>query len=138
MTSQLIGVPRHPVAAFAERLNTRLDDLGQMGLTTMSPEEKREALVALAVGRAKADALYLRLLGEADASQVCLEAGAADASGSWRLRPARPAAKPAVISSWPSDWRPMPVLAAGMDRGAGEHRPGTGDRERSRLPARAG
>ncbi len=52
-----------------------------MGLTTMSPEEKREALVALAVGRAKADALYLRLLGEADASQVCLEAGAADASG---------------------------------------------------------
>ena len=81
MSSQLIGVPRHPVAAFAERLNTRLDDLGQMGLSTMSAEEKREALVALAVGRAKADALYLRLLAEADVSQVCLGAGAADAGG---------------------------------------------------------
>jgi hypothetical protein len=81
MTSQLIGVHQHPVAAFAERLNHRLDEVGQMGLTTMSPSEKREALVALAVGRAKADALYLRLLAEADASQVCLGQGAADAGG---------------------------------------------------------
>jgi hypothetical protein len=36
MTSRLIGVHQHPVAAFAERLNTRLDEVGQMGLTTMS------------------------------------------------------------------------------------------------------
>lgn len=52
-----------------------------MGLTTMSAEEKRRPLVALAVARSKADALYLRLPGEADASQVCLGAGAADAGG---------------------------------------------------------
>src|ERR1700742_4968781 len=81
MPSQLIGVPRHPVAAFADRLNARLDDVGQMGLTTMRPLEKREALVALAVARAKAETLSLRLLAEADAAQVCLGDGAADAGG---------------------------------------------------------
>jgi hypothetical protein len=43
MTSRLIGVHQHPVAAFAERLNTRLDEVGQMGLTTMSAAEKRDS-----------------------------------------------------------------------------------------------
>jgi hypothetical protein len=64
---------------------------------SMSPEEKREALVALAVGRAKAEALYLRLLHEADTSGVCLEHGAADAGGTSRRRPGRRAATPGVI-----------------------------------------
>ncbi len=81
MSSQVIGVPHHPVAAFAERLNTRLDDVGQMGLTTMSPAEKRDTLVALAQSKAKTDALYLRLLAEADDSQACVEAAARDAAG---------------------------------------------------------
>ena len=81
MTSQLTGMPQHPVAAFAERLNTRLDDLASAPLTSMSPQEKREALIALAVGRAKANALYFRLLHETDASGACVQHGAADAGG---------------------------------------------------------
>src|ERR1700712_1322476 len=90
MTSQLIGVHPHPVAAFAERLDTRLDDVGQMGLTTMRPEEMRQTLVRFATARAKQDAIYLRLLAEAEAAGVCLEAGAADAGGFVAKEPRQP------------------------------------------------
>ena len=75
MTSELIGAPRHPVAAFEERLA----EVGSMGLSTMSPEEKRESLLAIARSRAKADALYLRLLAEADASEATTTSPSANA-----------------------------------------------------------
>ena len=117
MTSELIGVPPHPVAAFAERLNTRLDDVGQMGLTTMSPAEKREALVALAVARAKADALYLRLLAEADASQVCLGAGAVDASGFVAAETHQTRREARSDLKLAKRLETMPVLAAGITDG---------------------
>ena len=138
MTSQLIGVPRHPVAAFAERLEKRLAEVGSMGLSTMSPEEKRESLLAMARSRAKADALYLRLLAEADESEVCLGAGAADASGfvAAETRQTRREARSDLKLA--KRLETMPVLAAGDDRRWGEHRTGTGDRARGRLPAERG
>ena len=53
MSSQLVEAPTHPVAAFAERLNTRLDELVETSLLSMTPAEKRQALVAIARAEAK-------------------------------------------------------------------------------------
>ena len=70
----------HPVAAFAERLTSRLDELAGFSLTSMEASVKRETLLALATARAQLDALQLRLLSEAETSQACLETGAATAA----------------------------------------------------------
>ncbi len=71
----------HPVAAFVERLTTRLDDLADVPLLSMDAAAKRETLVALAAARARFDALQLRLLADAEASRACVEGGASTAAG---------------------------------------------------------
>src|SRR5204862_1475921 len=85
VSSQLVETPRHPVAAFAERLNARLDDLAEQPLLTMTPAENRDTLVAVAHAEAKVGGLKLRLLAHADATGACLDAGAADAAGWMRV-----------------------------------------------------
>src|ERR1700712_4734386 len=114
MTSQLIGVHPHPVAAFAERLDTRLEDVGQMGLTTMRPEEMRQTLVRLPTARAKEDGIQLALLACAEGARVGLEPGAADAGG-FVARETRQTRREArsdlkLAMKLPA----MPVLAAAM------------------------
>jgi hypothetical protein len=104
MSSQVIGVPQHPVAAFAERLNTRLDDVGQMGLTTMSPAEKRGTLVALAQSKAKTDALYLRCSLRPMTPRHAWKQQPAMPLGSSLQRLDRADVRPDPTSSWPSGW----------------------------------
>jgi hypothetical protein len=81
MSSQLVETPTHPVAVFAERLNTRLDDLAETPLLSMTPAEQRQGLVAITRDQAKLAGLKFRLLAHADATGACLEAGAANAAG---------------------------------------------------------
>ena len=81
MSSQLVEAPTHPVAAFADRLNSRLDDLAEAPLLAMTPHDKRRGLVAFARAEAKLAALRFRLLADADTTGACLEAGAANAAG---------------------------------------------------------
>ena len=79
MSSQVIDPPStgftHPVAVFADRVNTRLDELADQPLHAMRPAEERLAMALLARGKAKYEALQLRILGHADLSGACLEAG---------------------------------------------------------------
>ena len=86
MSSTAVGTATHPVAVFADRLNDRLDELAEQSVLSMSVEEKRLTLVALARARAKFDALQLRLLADGDASGVCLDDGAPDAAGWMRAQ----------------------------------------------------
>jgi hypothetical protein len=58
----------HPVLDFAHRLDSRLDDLVDTPLWSLTPGEQREALALLDRNQAKLDAFKLRLLAEADAS----------------------------------------------------------------------
>ena len=117
MTSDLIGVHQHPVAAFAEHVEEELDEVGSMGLTTMSPEELRQTLVRLARVRAKEEALYLRALAQADATGVCLQHGAADAGGfvAKETRQTRRDARSDLKLAKKLDT--MPALARGMSCG---------------------
>ena len=117
MTSDLIGTHQHPVAAFAVRLENRLDEVASMGLMTMTPQEQRETLVRLATARAKEDALYLRLLAQADATGACLEHGAADAGGyvAKETRQTRREARSELKLA--KKLESMPVLAEGMSAG---------------------
>ena len=70
----------NPVVDFAHRLVSRLDSLTDAPLMSMRPEDKRAALVTLAQGRAQLDALALRLLAEAERSEVTVESGAGTAA----------------------------------------------------------
>ena len=81
MSNQLVECPTHAVAAFADRLNSRLDDLVETPLLSMTPEEKRQGLVDFARAEAKLAALKLRLLADADTTGACLDSGAANAAG---------------------------------------------------------
>ena len=85
MSSQPIDPPdrvqQHPVAEFAERLSTRLHDLAATPLLSMEAADKRQTLVALATARAQLEALQLRLLADAEATEACTETGAATAAG---------------------------------------------------------
>ncbi len=71
---------RHPVAEFACRLTGRLDGLAQVPLLSMTPAQKRAALVELARGEAQLAALRLRLLADAEQSEATVESGAATAA----------------------------------------------------------
>ncbi|MBV9830137.1 MAG: DUF222 domain-containing protein, partial [Marmoricola sp.] len=118
MSTTALGTATHPVAVFAERLNTRLDDLADQSLLSMSEEEKRHTLVALARARAKFDALQLRLLADGDETGVCLDDGAPDAAGWMRAqtRQTRREAKADLVLA--RRLEDLPVLAAGMAAGA--------------------
>ncbi len=71
---------QHPVAEFACRLTGRLDGLGQVPLLSMSPAEKRAALVELARADAQLQALRLRLLADAEQSAATVESGSPTAA----------------------------------------------------------
>ena len=70
----------HPVSVFAERLNSRLDDLATTPLLSMTAREKRNGLAAIARAEAKLAAVRLRLLADAETSGACTETGAATAA----------------------------------------------------------
>src|SRR6476469_1060264 len=70
----------HPVVDFAKRLTSRLDSLSRVPLMSMTPAQKREALVALAQGEAQLATLKLRLLAEAEQSEATVGSGAATAA----------------------------------------------------------
>lgn len=53
MSSLLVDTPRHPVAAFADRLHARLDDLVGQPMLSMTPVEKRTTLTSIARAEAK-------------------------------------------------------------------------------------
>ena len=70
----------HPVVEFAQRLVARLDALTSVSTSSMSPAEKREALVIVSQGAAQLDALQLRLLADAERSEATVDAGAGSAA----------------------------------------------------------
>ena len=71
---------QHPVVDFACRLTQRLAGLGEAALWSMSPAQKRAALVELARGEAQLQGLRLRLLAEAEASEATVDSGAPSAA----------------------------------------------------------
>ena len=79
-STQSTHLPEHPVVDFAQRLTTRLDDLAQVPMWSMTPEQKRHALLALAKGEAQLEALRLRLLAEAETSEATVHTGARSAA----------------------------------------------------------
>ena len=79
MSSQPVD-HQHPVVDFAGHLDCRLDSLAETPLLSMTPEQKREALVLLSRGASKLDALRLRLLAEAEESEATVESGARSAA----------------------------------------------------------
>jgi hypothetical protein len=117
MSSQLIEAPAHPVAAFADRLNTRLDDLAQTPLLSMTPAEKRNGLVAIARAEAKLAGLKLRLLADADLSGACLEAGAANAAGWMKVETRQTRREARADLNLSHRLESLPMLAAGMAAG---------------------
>ena len=111
-------VPTHPVAVFAQRLSTRLDDLAGVPLLSLDPAAKREALVALATAKTKLEALQLRLLADAETTGACTETGAATAAG-WvagETRQTRLQARSDLNLAIRLE--ALPALAAGMAAGA--------------------
>ena len=118
MSSQLVEAPTHPVAAFADRLSVRLDDLAESPLLAMTPSEKRRSLVAFARAEAKLAALRLRLLADADTTGACLEAGAANAAGWMKVetQQSRRDARSDLELAHRLD--SLPLLLAGMTTGA--------------------
>ena len=117
MTSQLIDAPPHRVAAFAQRLDTRLDDVTVAGLMSMTATEKRETLVALARVEAKLAGLKLRLLAEADTTGACLEAGAADASGWMKVETRQTRRESRSDLRLAHALETLPALSAGLSSG---------------------
>jgi hypothetical protein len=107
----------HPVLDFAHRLTNRLDSLASTPLWSMSPEDKREALQALAQGESQLAALRLRLLADAEQTQATVESGAATA-GDWlavETRQTRREARSDLNLASALDHHP--VLAAAMAAG---------------------
>ena len=79
MTSQL-AERTHPVAAFAARAGARLDELTVTPVWSMTPEEQREALVALTRLETQVAALRLAVLAEADRSGATVAQAAGSAA----------------------------------------------------------
>ena len=74
-------VPARPaVVEFTHRLHARLDDLAEAPLMILTPEQTRETLVALTQAEARMEALRLRLLAVAEASEATVSSGAATAA----------------------------------------------------------
>jgi hypothetical protein len=79
MSSQPIE-HRHPVLDLAVRLHARLESVAEVSMVSMTPQEKREALILLSRDSAQLDALRLRLLSEAELSEATADTGAATAA----------------------------------------------------------
>ena len=80
MSSQAVDHSEHPVVDFAHRLHDRLNTLAEMPLLSMTPEQKRDALVSLTQDVAQLEALRLRLLLEAEQSEATVDSGARSAA----------------------------------------------------------
>ena len=91
MTSPVSGsLTGHPIADFAERLHTALNDLAQAPAWSMSPDEQRDALVQLTRGVARVEELRLRVLAAADRNDVGAEDAAVSTSAWLAARTRRP------------------------------------------------
>ena len=117
MSSQLVEAPTHPVAAFAERLNSRLDELVETPLLSMTPAEKRRGLVAIARAEAKLTGLKLRLLADADATGACLEAGAANVAGWMKVETRQTRREARSELDLAHRLESLPLLATGLATG---------------------
>ena len=116
MSSQPID-RTHPVAAFAARAGARLEELASFPVWSMSPEEQRQALAGLARARAQLDALYLRVLAEAERSGATVADGSASAAD-WvavETRQTRYAARADLKLAEAVEH--LPHLGAGLDAG---------------------
>ena len=80
MSSQSVDHSEHPVVDFAQRLHCRLNSLSQAPLMSMTPVQKREALVSLSRDVAQLEALRLRVLAEAEQSEATTDSGAPTAA----------------------------------------------------------
>ncbi len=122
MSSQVIDPPStgftHPVAVFADRVNTRLDELANQPLHAMTPAEVRHSLSSLARGKAKYDAMELRLLGHAEVTGACLEAGAANAAAWVAAETHQTRQEARADLNLSKRLESLPVLEAGMTAGA--------------------
>jgi len=72
----------HPITEFATRLHARFDELADAPTWSMTPDEQRAALVQLTQCLARLEELRLRVLAEADRSDVGAESAAAS-TGAW-------------------------------------------------------
>src|ERR1700710_1647945 len=108
----------HPVVDFAHRLSARLDEVIDVPVWSMSPEEHREALRVISHDEAKLAALKLHVLAEAD------RAGSTDHQGDgtaadWmagETRQVRPEARSDLKLA--KRLEHYAVLSAAMDAGA--------------------
>ena len=82
MTTTDLETRTHPVARFASRVHTVLDDLRETPAWSMTPDEQRAALVDLARAEARIAALRLRVLAAADTADVAAES-AATSTAAW-------------------------------------------------------
>lgn len=72
----------HPVARFADRVHTALDALAEAPAWSMTADEQRAALVALARAQSRLAELRFRVLAAADRNDVAAET-AATSTGAW-------------------------------------------------------
>src|SRR5690349_10308333 len=70
----------HPLVEFAQRLSARLDSLAGVPLLSLTGQDQRETLVALAKCQAQLEMLQLQLLAHAEQSEATVESGAATAA----------------------------------------------------------
>ncbi len=117
MSSQLVETPTHPVAVFAERLDTRLDELAETPLLSMTPAEQRQGLVTITRDQAKLAGLKFRLLAHADATGACLEAGAANAAGFMKVETQQSRRDARSDLDLSHRLESLPLLLAGMVTG---------------------
>ena len=122
MSSQVLDPPgtgvTHPVAAFADRVNSRLDELADQPLHAMTPAEQRHTMIGLARGKSKYEALQLRLMVHADVSGACLDDGAATAAG-WLAAETHLTRREARADlDLGKRMESLPILAAAMTTGA--------------------
>ena len=103
------GGSDHPVAALVERLDRSLADTGGMPLLSMSAPDMRRTLVRLAAARARLDALALRLLADAEATQACTEAGASTAAAWLAGETRQTGGRAGPTWRWPRGWSRCPA-----------------------------
>ena len=102
---------------------------------SLRPEEQREVLVGLAKSRAQLEALELRLLAHAEASEATVDSGAANAAD-WvaiETRQVRRDARSDLKLAARLEQHDTPV--GGDGRGPGQHRPGPRHRRGARPVA---
>jgi hypothetical protein len=82
MSSTADTLAAHPIVDFTARLHARLDGLATVPAWSLSAVEARGVLVDLARGRARLEALRLRVLAAGDRADIAA-ASAATSTGAW-------------------------------------------------------